>query len=159
MNLNQLWAGQDYAWYEWRSRGETYRSNGVRVRIIRAFQERQYGNERMSGFAEVNLVDDEGNIRTYANGEPLIKKIRARDIAMRWDEYADEKNHREAERERLQKEREEAEAREAAKKAAFVDSIVEIYKIPREAIVSVGITNINISRIALERDMNGKSSG
>ena len=155
MNLNQLWAGNDYAWYEWRSRGETYRSNGKRVRIIRAFQERIPGNDRLSGFAEVQMLDDEGNIRLDWESNPIVKKVRARDIAMRWDEYEDERNHREAEKERIQREAEEKEAAEIAEKARFIDAVIEKYKFPREAIQTVGTTYITISRRMLERDLNG----
>jgi hypothetical protein len=107
----------------------------------------------MSGFAEVQMLDDDGTVRTNSLGEPFVKEIRARDIAMRWDEYEDEREHREAERERLQREHEEQQAREAAEKAAFIDALVEHYSIPRDAIASVDGYTIRLNRRAIEQEL------
>lgn len=116
MNLNQLWSGNDYAYFPNKGRGEVYRSNGVRVRIMRVYKRQLDGNTRESGFAEVLVLEDDGTpkqrrqwdsaLSQYVEGD-YIMEVRARDIALRWDEYVDEREHREAERHKQEEERRE----------------------------------------------------
>jgi hypothetical protein len=159
MNLNQLWAGSDYAYYSMRGRGEAYREGAVRVRVVRAYQRRAFTNERMSGFAEVFLLHDDGSSRVNGDGEPRKAEVRARDIAMRWDEYADEREHRHAERDRLNREREEAAAKEQAERDALLEALEEFYHIPKNAVTSIDSYQIRIQRSALEEDLGAKRNG
>lgn len=151
MNLNQLWSGNDYAYYSMRGRGEVYRANAVRVRVVRAYQRRNWGNERLSGFAEVQFLNNDGTPRLNHKNEPKVEEVRARDIAMRWEEYEDERAHREAERERIQREYEERIQKEQEAKEALVDTVVQRYGIPREVITSIDSSSIRLSRVGLER--------
>jgi hypothetical protein len=153
MNLNQLWSGNDYAYYDMRGRGEVYRTNAQRVRIVRVYRERRWGNERLSGYAEVLYLNDDGTQMLTHKGEPRRQEVRARDIAMRWEEYEDERDHREAERERIQREKEEAQAREQDAKTHLLDKMVEKYGIPREIVTSIGSGSVTISRAGLERSL------
>lgn len=151
MNLNELWSGSDYAWFEWRGRGEVYRSNGVRVKVIRAFKRKaSYENERLSGFAEVMLLDAEGNPKTNSAGEHITREVRARDLAMRWDAYEQEKQHRESQREKIAKEREEAEARENARRSLISERLVERLGISPNLIYNITDTSVQLSRKGLE---------
>lgn len=153
MNLNQLWSGNDYAYYDMRGRGEVYRSNAQRVRIIKVYQEKRWGNERLSGYAQVSFLNPDGSPQIDHKDEPRKGEVRARDIAMRWDEYEDERDHREAERERIQREREEAESAEQNARTLLLDKMVEVYKIPREIITSIDNSSVRISRLGLERSL------
>lgn len=155
MNLNELWSGNDYAWYEWRGRGEIFRYGAVRVQIIRTFKKRaDYTNERLSGFAEVIILDEDGTPRTRSDGSNITREVRARDIAMRWDEYAHMKARREAERERLAKEAEEKEAEENRQKSLIIDTLVEKYNLPREAVYNITATGIHLNRAVIEKELN-----
>lgn len=108
MNLNSLWSGTDYAWFYYKKRGEEeYSDRGTRVRIIRAFKERLPGNSKDTGFADVIMIDDEGEIMYHDDGSPKTRKVRARDIGMRWEEYADERDRRRVERAKQEREWEE----------------------------------------------------
>lgn len=153
MNLNQLWSGNDYAYYDMRGRGEQYRPGAQRVRVIRAYQKRVYMNERMSGFAEVQFLTDDGEPILNYKSEPRIVEVRARDIAMRWEAYIDERDHREAERERLIQERAEEQAREQTAKTALVDAMAEKFGISRNLITSVDEYSVRINRPGLEREL------
>lgn len=153
MNLNQLWAGNDYAYYEMKGRGEYYRPNASRVRIIRAFQKKEWGNQRLSGYAEVRFLTDEGEPQLDYKNEPKIATVRARDIAMHWDEYSDERAHREEERERLQREREEQQAADNAKRTALLDAIVERFQISRDLVTSIDDYTVRFNRAGLEREL------
>jgi len=153
MNLGQLWAGSDYAYYDTRGRGEHYRSNARRVRIVRAYQKRAYGNERMSGFAKVYFLNDDGTNMKNWNGEDRIEEIRARDIAMHWDDYVDEREHRVAEAVRIEEERQERQAKEDEARTKLIDAIAEKLSIPRELITSVDSYQVRISRPGLEKEL------
>src|SRR4051794_34926654 len=112
MNLNELWSGNDYAWYEWKGRNEPFRMGAPRVKVIRTYKRQaSYENERLSGYAEVMLLHEDGTPKTRSDGTEITREVRARDLAMRWDEYAAEKAYRESQREKIAKEREEEEAR------------------------------------------------
>jgi hypothetical protein len=153
MNLNQLWAGEDYAYFSNRGRGENYRPGAVRVRVRRAYQQQLPGNERMSGFARVDMFQDDGVTPklNYFTDEPLVnQEVRARDIAMRWDEYVDERDHREAERERRTREAEEAARKEEEDKENLATMMVIKWGIPRNAINSISYGSVSLNRAILE---------
>src|SRR6266446_10904152 len=105
MNLVKIHAGEDYSWWEWMGRGEAFRFDGKRVKIIRKYKKQHVGNQKESGYCEVFILNDDGEFIRY-NDEPVVREIRSRDIAMLWDEYSDE-------RDRLQliRDKEEAERR------------------------------------------------
>lgn len=109
MNLTELWSGSDFAWYQNKGRNDHYRSNASRVRIVRVFKEfASSENKKMTGYAEVLMVDDEtGEPKVHSNGNHITRQIRARDIAMRWDEYAELRAHREADAKKQRREYEE----------------------------------------------------
>jgi hypothetical protein len=109
MNLNSLWQGSDYAYYQSKGRGETYRRGALRVRVIRTFGEVLYGNTRETGFADVLLIDEEGEPKEDDYGRHITRKVKARDIAMLWEQYEEE--HADREVERLEREARYAEER------------------------------------------------
>jgi hypothetical protein len=120
MNLIQIHAGEDYAWLEWMGRGaNAFRLDGKRVKIIRTFKEQHAGNQKATGYCEVFLLDDEGEFKYDYAGQYVTRKVRAADIAMMWDEYADERDrqqqiiNREQEERRRKREEQEREWREA----------------------------------------------
>lgn len=129
MNLNQIHAGEDYAWLSERGRGENYRRYGFyRIKVIRTFSRREFGNQKETGYAEgFDVEPDTGEFKLDLNGQPRIRQVRARDVVTLWDEYADEHDRQEAERikkeeewqryyEKRKREREEREAKERAER-------------------------------------------
>lgn len=160
MNLNELWSGNDYAWYPGRGKGETYRQSCYRVKIIRTYKKRLPDNERESGFAEVLYVDqDSGEVEDHTTHD-----VRARDIAMRWEAYEELRAHRRAQQARMEQERrEERERREAIrreKEAAEnarreqIISRLQIRKgIPRDAINGITSDTIYLSRVRMEKEL------
>jgi len=130
MNLNELWLGTDYAYYPGRRNQEVYRRfdpdvnerktwdewyndwsysayrQVFRVKILQKIQKEEEGKSRRVGYAQILYCDPE-------TGEPLenedeshkVAEIRARDIALRWEEYWDEHEHKEAEREAAEERR------------------------------------------------------
>lgn len=174
MNLNELWAGQDYAYYEYKGRNEPLRRNAPRVKVIRAFKQQRAGNERASGYAEVMYVNKETGepIMDY-EGKQKIRTVRARDIAMVWEQYVDEMDHQNAVREREQREyeerertrREEREARleqerierEAKEKAererleGIKTQLYLKYNIPPDWVIDITNQSIRLDRIAVEQ--------
>lgn len=154
MNLNALWSGNDYAYFSMKGRGESYRSNAQRVRLIRCFKKKHYGNERESGYALVFYCDDEGNIiRDQQEFE-----VRARDIAMRWEEYADERDHRAANRARIEADAEAARTAETAKKEHLLNAL-EAKGIPRAWVNSITDYDIRLNRYEVQRglEVNGQT--
>lgn len=106
MNAQDLWSGYDYAHAKFgATKGVRYHPprEVERVRIVRVYKKRLYGNERMSSFAEVVRCDPESG--DYLNGAVPIE-ISARNIFMRWDDYWDETERRRLEQERQNAERE-----------------------------------------------------
>ena len=125
MNLNQIHEGEDYAEFDFRGRGENYRRSGVkRIKVIRTYSQREYGNTKDTGYAEGFLLDNEtGEFRLNTEDQPRIIRVRARDVVCSWEEYADEHDRREVIRlkqeeewrirhEKMLREREEREERE-----------------------------------------------
>src|SRR5438132_11777284 len=113
MNLNQITPGVDYAHFPYRGKQEEFRwcqySNEnwhqsrmyvYRVKAIRSYSEREYGKKRDTGYVDVFWLDDEGEFKFDENGNHLIKKVRVRDIATVWDDYADELDFQTVKRER-----------------------------------------------------------
>lgn len=154
MNLQDLWSGNDYAWYEDKGRGEVYRSYAKRVKIIRTYKERIVGNTRETGYAEVMMLDDEGSPKEDSQGNHIVRSIRARDVAMRWDEYADLKAHREAQREKLAREQEERDRIEGEMKSKIRELLETKYGIPSEAIGTIAATTVYLNRYVLERELD-----
>jgi hypothetical protein len=81
MKFQDLWAGEEYAWYEDKPR-DHIPSNAVRVKLIRAYKKRMYGNEKATGFAEVEILEGR---RYHTPGRKV--EVRVRDIIETWDEY------------------------------------------------------------------------
>lgn len=165
MNLNELWVGQDYAYFHEKGRGERYRPTALRVKIIRPYKEPIIGGERFRGMAEVLVIDKEtGEPQTDHIGNHVTKKVRARDIAMRWEEYEHEHAYRIAaqerrERERMElrereeRERKEKEEIEKRKNERIRQLLVEKHGLPPEAISYITTTGVHLSRVALEKEL------
>lgn len=146
MNLTSLWSGNDYAYYNMRGRGETWRPGASRVRVIRVFKRKEYGNERDSGFAVVFFVSKDGTLDSNAKEQ----EVRARDIAMRWEEYEDERDHREANRARIEQELEAERIAKSSKNEQII-ALLEKKGIDRNWITSITDHAVMINRHALER--------
>lgn len=153
MNLQEIWSGTDYAWFEWKGRNEPFREKAPRVKAIRVYKKQEFGKDRASGFVEVMMCDDDGTPKTYSNGEQIIKEVRARDIAMRWDEYADERDYRQTQAEKIERERQAVIEAEARKKSEFIDAVITKYGLPRDAISSITHATIYLNRHVLEREL------
>lgn len=164
MNLQDLWPGNDYAYYHEKGRGEVFRWNARRVKIIQCYKRRLSGNQRETGFAKVMMLDDEGEPKLAHDGTHITREVRARDIAMRWDSYAEEKAHREVIREReqreheermrrIQEEREEQERLENERKEQIKQLLLKRYGLPEDAIGVVSSTSIYLHRSVLEREL------
>jgi len=97
MNLNQIHEGEDYAWISQRGRGENYRRSGFyRLKVIRTFSQREYGNTKDTGYAEgFDLEPETGEFKLDLDGNPRIRSVRARDVVTLWEEYADEHERKE----------------------------------------------------------------
>jgi hypothetical protein len=135
MKAQSLWAGNDYAYLEYRGRGVTYSYNVERIRIVRVVEEKHEWNKNTTSYALVKFLDYDGN--------PIPDKdegrVRARDIVDFWDDwwndvslddvsngerllkqkaYAEEQEKiREQQRLEWKKKQEEREAEEAEKRA------------------------------------------
>lgn len=109
MNANDLWAGNDYAYTAWRQKG-VFPMDCVKVHLLGVRKRREPGNERYTAIARVQYYDNEGNLR------PQEREVRARDIIDFWEDYEAERNHRNAERDRIENERQEAIRKESERK-------------------------------------------
>lgn len=157
MNLNALWAGNDYALFESKGRNEHYRENARRVRIIRTFQVRDYDSERGRGMAEVTFLHDNGDPVMMYSGDERRGNVRARDIAMRWEEYEDERIHRKERQEQRLREARELQEKESAMRVKIMDYLETKYGVPR-LWITVGEYTIGLSRNDVERAMNGETT-
>lgn len=154
MNLQEIWAGNDYAYFEYKGRNDNYRAGAPRVKIIRVYKRAEYGRERESGFAEVMFVDKEtGEPKVDSQGKHVVTEVRARDIAMLWSAYVEERDYRQAQAEKIAKEREERELEENRIKGRLTELLTEKYGIPKEAIHNVTPTGVYLSRSVLEREL------
>lgn len=153
MNLTQLWAGNDYVYYPMRGRNENFRSNGQRVRVIRTFKQKMYGNERDSGFAHVQYLNDDGTPKLSYADELIYGDVKARDIFSRWEEYEDERNHRAERVAKEAAEREQRAAAENAKKEELITTLVDKHNIPRTWITSITDFGIVLHRPTVEKEL------
>jgi hypothetical protein len=133
MQANALWAGNDYAYIH--DRGNlTFSYSAQRVRVMRVFKRRENTwSQRMKTYVDVIVLDNDGTPKLRDNGQQISKTVVARDIVSEWEEYADERGHRE---ETARKAREESQ-RKAAAFAAESETIMnglERLGIPRDAI-------------------------
>jgi predicted ribosome quality control (RQC) complex YloA/Tae2 family protein len=128
MNANDLWAGTDYAWSNYLQKGVRWVPPRYtkRVRVVRVLKRQEYGNKNATSYAEVIDIDPE--TEDWLN-DGRTREVRARDIFMRWEEYADESDRREVEAKRLEKERQERWERERIER----EQRLERERIEREA--------------------------
>lgn len=152
MNLGSLWSGNDYALFESKGRNEHYRDRAQRVRIIRTLQESDYGSKRARGMAEVTFLHDNGDPVKMYDGKDRVVKVRARDIAMRWEEYDDERIHRSERLAKAQEEQRLAREVDTAKRVRIIDTLEKQYGIPRDWI-TVSEYSITMSRAMVEREL------
>lgn len=107
MNAQSLWAGNDYAYVSYPSRGVTFYSGAKRVRVERVYKERAWGNDRMTTKVVVTNVETGRQFTTTA-----------RNIVDFWSDYEAERDRRaeirrkeEEEREQRRRERQELKKR------------------------------------------------
>jgi len=153
MNANEIWSGNDYAHTDYISRGVNFYENAHRVKAMRVYKEMpRYSSERATTMVEVMMLDVEtGEPRTGSNGEPYMRNVRARDIFMRWDEYAREKKNRiEKAEQRAREARELKEAEEARKEALLVAFET---KLGMRGFNRLMVRSINDYAITLDRSM------
>jgi hypothetical protein len=108
MQANALWAGNDYAYIH--DRGNlTFSHSAARVRVMRVFKRKENTwSQRMKTYVDVIVLDDDGT-PTLRDGSQIHRTVIARDIVSEWEEYADERDRRNAEvHERRRKQQEEA---------------------------------------------------
>lgn len=150
MNAGSLWAGTEYAWAEYRPRGQ-FPSVAEKVKVIKVTKAKNYGNQNASTFVEVEVLT--GRL----SGK--FVQVKARDIVNFWNEYVDERDHREAVR---LKEREERTARIAAARIAeqkeeqriaaenqLIADALELRGIEKGAIRSLSSSSIVLDRAIL----------
>lgn len=164
MNVQSIWAGEYYAFSDYRP-NNTFVMNARKGKAIRVEKRQEFGRERKSAYA---LLEVERN----GDGTTYEKWVRARDVIDFWDDYERERNayraeqeerqrQREEEYERVRQEREErmrhereiAEAKaraEQADKDSLVERLTNRTQLPREAIYSVGPGNIQLDRRVVE---------
>lgn len=162
MNANDIWVGNDYAYKEFRGRGENWVPGASRVRALRTFKQRDYyASQRARTMVEVLFIDQDTNEpRTNWDGDPIKRSVRARDIFMRWEEYEEEKERRERERERINREAQAREEAEQQAKVALIDKLERVAGMPRDVVTSVTPTVVYLNRSLLEewlRKFNGTS--
>lgn len=136
MNAGELWSGNDYAHTDNISRGVAYYPRATRVKVMRVFKVNNFGNTKATTMVEVLVLEDDGTPKKdrWDSTKDEERTVRARDIFMRWDEYASERKHRnekaaqieaEAAKERAAR-AEETERRRAAaenRKTALIEAI------------------------------------
>lgn len=109
MKASDLWHDEEYAYQKDRKNNvETPTFNVQRVRVISTQRRRDWGNDRLTTYAEVEFLDKETGAGTGVN-----RTVRARDIVDFWDDYSDRlqdivrrREAAEAEKERIKREKE-----------------------------------------------------
>lgn len=110
MDAKSVWPGYEYA-HTWNpGRGVEYYRNANRILAVAVFDKKLPGNNKATTFVKVQFLHPETGepiqVRApwnYDYGYGILDEVRARELFMRWDEYVDETEHRNAE----QKKREE----------------------------------------------------
>jgi hypothetical protein len=129
MNANEIWSGNDYAQTDNISRGVAFYERANRVKALRVYKEippytSSYGaRERATTMVEVLMLDPETGEARKRGEEDYIRSVRARDIFMRWDEYAVEKERRDNKRNEIAAEEARIRAEEENAKAALIDKL------------------------------------
>jgi len=154
MNMNDIWSGSDYAHTDNISRGVAYYERANRVKAMRVYKEKaDYYNSRLSTFVEVIMLNDDGTPKKMYDGvTDVTRTVRARDIFMRWEEYAAERKHRNEKREQIAQEEAAKRVSEEDKKAALIDALSQKFNGDFDAlwITSMNDYSVSISRHKLE---------
>jgi hypothetical protein len=110
MDALSIWPGNDYAYFHRRRRGEEYRENGKRIKVIRLEKRVEYGNSRESTYVICRFLNDDGTpateekydyeTRHYTTVERGIEEVKARDLHSLWSHYVDERNDRNSKKDR-----------------------------------------------------------
>lgn len=163
MNVQSIWAGEEYAFVHYRPK-QTFITNATKGKAIKVEKEKTYGKERATAYVLMEITTDMGNVRT--------EKVRVRDVIDFWDSYERERNALVAEREerdriareqrermqaereeRLKTEREVAQARieqEQSKSKQLVDALIARTSMPAEVVQTVGAITVSLDRHRLE---------
>jgi hypothetical protein len=113
-----------------------------RIRVIKVTQKVLFGNEKASTYVEVWDIDkDSGEIVD----ETRTRSVRARDIFMHWDEYADEYERKQVQKQKQMAEQAQAKAMEARAADATLAALVAL-GIPEGAITSIYTWEIRLDR-------------
>ena len=166
MNVNAIWSGEEYAFFEYKG-NKAFVMNARRGKCIKTEKvEPAWGGQRAKTFVVFNELHPE-------TGEPMGEaRIRARDVIDEWTAYVNERNGykrereekyalEEQERQRRLAEREERyrlenEAREARERQErerterVVAALVNRTAIPKEIIHSVSGQLVCLDRTGLE---------
>ena len=163
MNVQSIWAGEEYAFSEYKG-NKNFPMNAKKGKAIKITKEYGYGKERATAYVLFEVEN--------GNGMTDERKIRARDVIDFWEDYVrernalrekqeDERKEREArwaaqelERTRLREERErelERQRQEAREKdERLLSTFRNRTNIPAHVIVSVKVDGIVLDRTALE---------
>lgn len=123
MNSNSIHVYEDYAVApngKPNNNGFVVPENVVRIKVVRVFDEQEFGKTRMTGYVDALRCDQESG-QPYSMDNGQFFKYRARDVISDWDEYEDAAQQYAYEAELAQKEREdrwrrEEEIREAGRR-------------------------------------------
>lgn len=159
MNVQSIWAGEYYAFAEYRP-NKSFVVNAQKGKAIKVEKTRQMGNDRKTAYVILELE----------NG--YQKTVRARDVIDFWSDYerereayykeAAEKAERErkeredrmAEQERrLEEQRRLREARERVEQertTKLVDAFIKKTGLPKEVVQTVGTHTVSLDRMQLE---------
>lgn len=150
MNANNIWSGNDYAYVPGRGRGVTFSWSAERIKAIRVYPKYDgYGRERATSMVECVALNDDGRPKKAVSGDDLIRHVRARDIIQRWEEYEDERDYRTEQREKIERERQQEEAKKEADRTKIVEAL-EAKGIERSAVASISEYAVSINRHTLE---------
>lgn len=166
MNANSIWAGEEYAYIEYKP-NKGFVKNARRIRAIKVEKHTPMFKERATAF----VIGD----RLHADTGELIAegiRVRVRDCIDFWDSYVAEREAlygEELERERVAREQREKlrlemeerikqqnEAREARQRAdaerreKLIKTFIERTSIPEVAIAQISETHVTLDRTSLE---------
>lgn len=111
MNANQIYAGEEYAWYQNKPKGYTP-SGAVKVKVLSVSKRRNSWQKNASTEVEIEVLELGTSPYSY-HKVGQTRTVPARDILDFWDDYEDEMEmKREEERLRKIRQAEEAKARE-----------------------------------------------
>ena len=183
MNVQGIWAGEYYAFSEYKGRSFPMRAS--KGKCLRVEKVKPVYGERAKAFAIFEVIqEDTGEriVQRYDNGVPVYeKRVRARDVVDEWDSYVNERSgilreRQESERiaaeqrQRMQQEMEEQrqerlarmqtiENQEREKRERFIEVFTRRTGLPTEALISVTPTSVTLDRTMLDFWLSAPANG